>query len=692
MLITADFLNYARANNISVGPGRGSAGGSYIAYLIDIHEADSIKYGLVFERFHNKLKLATSDIDNDISPEGRTQVIEYCTKKYGRDHVAHVSNVNTVTPKVYVRDIARVCELGGSREAAVELGNNVADCIPATVKFIDEALANLPLFEEYSKKWKQFKTFSQICGKPRAVATHAAGVVIGSRSLVGLVPVRKDREGNFAIEYDKDQAEENGLVKIDFLGLKTLDIIDDTIKLIKANGKYLPEINVEDCDKKTYDLISSGDTYGVFQFGKPGAIDICKKIAPKNMEDLAVITTLIRPGSKDIRNDFILVRDGKKKVKLPHPILSNALSHTYGFALYDESLLTLAKDVAGWDLGEADKLRKLTKEKGKNKAKTDKWKEEFIEGAVKNKLSIEEANDIWVKVVEPFAKYSFNKSHSVLYSMVSYKTAYLKAHYPIEFLLANLMAEVGSNSPDAKSNKDRIKKEIRAHKIKIVPPDINMSLLSYAMSNESTLITGLDALKYGDLEKVVAASEKASSIEGDLGIEFAGAQNYGTLIPSSASLINKESNTIASVMQPLIQSLVATPKTYTSIENGVVFTRATGDGAIATNSTLSAANAISSVSNFTTQASSSVIPGSYYCSSNILESNVTESTVEEAELVFTNEAQVYNPVTYDEARALLKLTSNVTDPLTLDRRAKQLCQLDRDSFDGIMKAAQNTRK
>jgi DNA polymerase III subunit alpha len=497
MLITADFLDYARKNDISIGYGRGSVGGSYVAYLLDIHEADSIKYDLVFERFHNKLKLATSDIDNDLSPEGRGRVIEYVTNKYGRDHVANVSNINTITPKVYARDVARSCELGGSKDAAVELGNNVAGCIPGDIHSISDALDKLPLFSEYAKKYPQFRDYAQISGKPRAVATHAAGIIISSRPLVGLVPVRRDRDGNFAVEYDKDQAEENGLVKIDFLGLKTLDIIDDTVRMIVANGKPKPVIDVEAYDKETYDLISAGDTYGVFQFGTSGGtMDLCRKIKPKNMEDLALITTLARPASKDIRSDFVSVRDGKKRIKLLHKSLANAFSKSYGFALYDESLLILAKDVAGWDLGDADKLRKLTKEKGKNPAKVAKWKQEFIEGAVKNGLLEADAEEIWVKVVVPFGSYSFNKSHAVLYSMTSFKTAYLKAHYPIEFLMANLMSEVKSGSPDAKPNKDKIKKEIRAHKIQIDPPDLNKSSLSYAMSGDDKLITGLDALKF----------------------------------------------------------------------------------------------------------------------------------------------------------------------------------------------------
>ena len=248
--------------------------------------------------------------------------------------------------------------------------------------------------------------------------------------------------------------------------------------------------------KSTYDLISSGNTFGVFQFGtSAGTIDLCKKIKPKNIEDLAIITALARPVAADIRDSFIKVREGKQAISLLHPSLRRAFEKTCGFALYDESLLILAKDVAGWDLDEADKLRKLTKEKGKNPQKVVKWKQEFIEGAIKNGVHEQIATMIWDHIIVPFGSYAFNKSHAVLYSMISYQTAYLKAHFPVQFLLANLMQEVGSPAPDAKANIERIKKEIRAQHIKIIAPNMNNSKLAYSI-DDNKLITGLDALKY----------------------------------------------------------------------------------------------------------------------------------------------------------------------------------------------------
>jgi len=499
MLIVADYIDWARKNGIAVGEGRGSVGGSLVAFLQGIHQADPLKYNLIFARFHNKEKSSFPDIDTDFAPSGREKVQDYLRKKYGDDHVAHVSNVNTITPKVFVRDIARACELGGSREEAIKIGNDVADCIPADIHSIDDALKKVPLFGEYCKKYPEFIKYKAICGKYRAWSTHAGGIVISARPLTGLVPLRRDKDGALAIEYSKESVEDNGLVKMDTLGLSTLDTISQAIKLIKESGKDAPPDNLDydQYDDATYKLISNGDTFCVFQFGtSAGTIDLCRRIKPKDINDLANINALARPSARDMRNDFIATRDGKKPIALLHPKLGRAFNSTYGFGLYEECLMYLAQDVAGWSLHSADRLRKLTKEKGKNPKKALQWRTEFINDAVANNVNEETAKRIWDEVVDKFQGYGFNVSHAVLYSMTGYKTAYLKAHYPIEFLLANLMAEVKSNTPDARSNIEKIKKELRSHKVKIIPPDINKSQLAYTIVEGNKLITGLDALKF----------------------------------------------------------------------------------------------------------------------------------------------------------------------------------------------------
>jgi DNA polymerase-3 subunit alpha len=499
MLIVADFIEWARKNEIAVGEGRGSVGGSLIAYLLGIHQADPIKYNLIFARFHNKEKSSFPDIDTDFAPSGREKVQNYLRQKYGEENVAHVSNVNTITPKVYVRDIARACELGGSKEDATRIGNEVADCIPSEIHSIDDALVKVPLFAEYVKKYPEFEKYKSICSKYRAWSTHAGGIIISARPLTGLVPLRKDKDGSLAIEYDKDKAEENGLVKMDTLGLSTLDIIGKCMQLIKEAGKELPadNLNYDHYDKETYDLISEGDTFCVFQLGTSGGtIDLCRRIKPNSINDISYINSLARPSARDMRSDFIKTKNGEKPFSLLHPTLGRAFNNTFGFGLYEESLMYLAQDVAGWSLHSADRLRKLTKEKGKNPKKAQEWRAEFIRDAVKNNVSELIAQRIWDEVVDKFQGYGFNMSHSVLYSMTSYKTAYLKAHFPIEFLLANLMAEVKSNTPDARGNIDKIKKELRKHHVKITPPDINKAQLSYTIEEGTKLVTGLDAIKF----------------------------------------------------------------------------------------------------------------------------------------------------------------------------------------------------
>jgi DNA polymerase-3 subunit alpha len=499
MLMVADFLDYCRINNIKVGPGRGSVGGSLIAYMLDIHEADPIKYGLIFARFHNKSKVAYPDIDIDISPSGREQLHDYIRKKYGEDKVAHVSNVNTMTPKVYARDIARVFQYGGDTKTSVTIGTNLADSIPKEIKTMDDLFDKAPLLAEYAeKKYPELQKYAKdLAGKTKAWSTHAAGLIISKRPLVEIIPLRKDKDHNVSIEYEKERAEANGLVKCDTLGLETLLILEQTEELIRTTNKLVPKINYNEYDAKTYDLISSGNTLCVFQLGgSMGTIDLCKKIKPKCIEDISIINSLARPSARDIRESFIATRNGEKPVKLLHPSLERSFGGTLGFGLYEESLMYLAQDIAGWDLNEADRLRKLTKDKGKNPKKVAQWKQEFIDGAIKNNIEEHLAKRIWEEVVENFGGYGFNHSHSILYSFISYQTAFFKAHFPLEFLTANLISEVKSKAATSADNIIEIKNEIKKLGVKILPPNINKSSMVYQIVNDNTLMTSLDSLKF----------------------------------------------------------------------------------------------------------------------------------------------------------------------------------------------------
>lgn len=480
-----------------------SVGGCFVGFLLGIHQADSIKYGLIFERFQNKEKTSFPDIDADVATSGRYALIDYVEKKYGTKYVCAISNYNTITPKVYAKDLARALELGGSKPEAVIVGNMLADMIPAEVKAssIDSILERLPLLAETVKtKYPQVKKYGDIIGAPRAQSTHAAGIIIAQRPLMGLAPLRRDKDGSVVIEYDKDVSEANGFVKMDILGLSTLDIITQTIKLIKVSGKPFnnEHLNYDENDKKTYDLISRGETYGVFQFGTSGGtIELCKKIKPKTIDDLAIITTLARPAAADIRSDFIATREGLIPANVWHPLLKGAFEKTYGFGLFDESILQLGRDVAGWTMNEADRLRKMIKEKGKNPEKDKKLKDEFIQSTIDNNgIDPVTAKKLWDEEVGKFQSYTFNKSHAIVYSMISYSTAYLKAHFPMEFLIANLRAEVNSGAQTAPANIEKIKAEIRAQNINILPPDLNKSALEYSIIDGNTILTGLDAIKF----------------------------------------------------------------------------------------------------------------------------------------------------------------------------------------------------
>lgn len=476
-----------------------SVGGSLIGYLTGIHQADPIKYKLIFARFHNKEKTSFPDIDSDFAPSGREQVQEYIRKKYGADRVAHVSNINTMTPKVYARDIARVFQYGGDHKAAVAAGNQLADSIPGDVKSMDSVFEKAPLFAEMAdKKYPELKKYANLlASKTKAWSTHAGGLVIGRRPLAEIVPLRRDKEGSVAIEYEKERAEANGLVKMDTLGLETLDIIRETNLLIAINGKKVPEpFDYEQYDEKTYDLISRGNTLCVFQFGtSAGTVDLCRRVRPRNLWDLALINALARPSAKDLRDDFIKIRNGEKELELLHPSMGPAFKQTFG--LFEECLMFLAKDVADWDLHYADNLRKMTKEKGKNPKKVAGWRKEFIANAVANNGIPESiATKIWDDVIDKFQGYGFNMPHALLYSMISFHTAYLKAHFPLEFLTANLISEVKSNAKISADNILKIKDEIRQHKVKILPPDLNRSEMTYKIIDDGTLLTGLDSLKF----------------------------------------------------------------------------------------------------------------------------------------------------------------------------------------------------
>ena len=500
MLIVSDLILKAKEQGISVGPGRGSVGGSLVAQLLDIHEVDPIEYGLLFERFINKEKTSFPDIDTDFSPIGRDWVFQYIIDKYGKEKVAHVSNLSRMTPKVVVKDVTRSLEIGGSKTEAFKIANKITDSIPDTAKTFDQALKSSEMLRRLCVENKDLELYGRkLTGLERSYATHAAGIVIGDIDLSTYVPLRLDKHGNVSVQYEKNRCEAEGLIKIDLLAIEHLQIIDNTIKnanlLVKSppKPKSLKPFN----DKAVWNDISKGRTMCVFQMGSPHMKALCKQIKPNSIEDLSLVNALGRPSAKKSRKAYIARRDGLEKISYIHECLKPALEETLGVCVYEDQLMKLANVVAGWDLNKADGLRKLTKYKGSNPGLVMRLKEDFIKGAIKyNNLSEKIALNIWEEIIEPFEGYGFNKPHGIFYSLNGYYTAYYKHYYPAAFMAAALESEVGKPSASNSDSKIRTyKKEAKRLGITIRTPNINKSGHSFAILNDKTIITGLVAIK-----------------------------------------------------------------------------------------------------------------------------------------------------------------------------------------------------
>ncbi len=426
MLIVSDFIKWAKDNDILVGPGRGSAGGSMVAYLLDIHEVNPIEYGLLFERFQNAYKKDLPDIDTDFTSAGRDKVQEYCRDKYGADHCAQVSNINTYTPKnvipALVKSMRNVMPgLIPDGTSYVAISNAIKKVIPEKdadgkkIKTLEHAMSLSPKLRDFSTRCPELMEYADaLIGLPREFSTHAAGMVISDIPIVEFAPLRIDKKGSVAVQYEKNRCESIGLVKMDFLAISTLDVIHETFKNIEYLGAEGPK-NMEDIpldDLKTYKMIQDGNTRCVFQLGKSSMmISLCKSIKPKCITDIAIINALGRPSSSaEECKEFIGRHSGKRGVSYLHPSLETSLKETYGLGLFEEQLMGVAKDVAGWGLDKADGLRKLTKLKGKNPKLALQLEVDFIEGTMnEHSISYEKAKEIWDKVVLPFAGYGFNK-------------------------------------------------------------------------------------------------------------------------------------------------------------------------------------------------------------------------------------------------------------------------------------------
>lgn len=462
-LIVQDFINWAKGNDIPVGPGRGSGAGSLVAYALRITDLDPLRFNLIFERFLNPERVSMPDFDVDFCQDRRDEVIQYVTQRYGEDNVAQITTFGKMKAKAAIRDVGRVLELGYSRV------DKIAKLIPNELDIkLQEALDREPRIQEEAKRDERIENLIKLAlkleGMSRHTSVHAAGVVISEGGMENYVPVYKGDEGMLITQYEMKNAEKVGLVKFDFLGLKTLTVIKKAVDLIKKSKDPNLDIDLIDLEKKqVYDLISLAHSVGIFQLESTGMQALLKKLKPSRFEDIIAVVALFRPGplGSGMVDDFIERKHGRQEIKYPHPSLSEILEDTYGIILYQEQVQKIAATLASYSLGEADLLRRaMGKKKPEEMAKQ---KVRFISGCKGNQVDESIAEELF-ELMAKFAAYGFNKSHSAAYGLVSYQTAYLKAFYPEEFMAAIMTCDL-----DNTDKLVRYIEECKRMKFKIFP-------------------------------------------------------------------------------------------------------------------------------------------------------------------------------------------------------------------------------
>jgi DNA polymerase-3 subunit alpha len=503
-LIVKDFIDYAKNKGIRVGPGRGSVGGSLVAYALGITNLDPIKYGLLFERFLNPERISLPDIDIDFSDKERDKIIRYVINKYGKDNVAQIITFGTMAARAVVRDVGRALDISYSEV------DRIAKIIPwlpdMTLKTALEREPELRNLVSSDPRIEKLMSYSEVLeGLCRHASTHAAGVVIAPEALTEYVPLYKGTKEEITTQYDMKGIEDIGLLKMDFLGLRTLTVIDETLKMLREDQNLVLDIDsIALDDKKTYQLFSNGETVGIFQFESSGMRDYLCKLKPESLEELTAMNALYRPGPLDsyMIDEYIQRKRGQKRIVYEQPLLEPILKETYGVIVYQEQVLKIASELAGYSLGKADILRKAM---GKKKAELMiQQREEFKKGAKAKGIKEEVADKIF-DLMATFGRYGFNKAHSAGYAYIAYQTAYLKVHYPVQFMAATMSSEIG--------NTNRIVtliEECRRMGIEVLPPDTNESLGSFKVV-ETKIRFGLEAVKnvgHGAIEAIVCARER----------------------------------------------------------------------------------------------------------------------------------------------------------------------------------------
>ncbi|MGD9367081.1 MAG: DNA polymerase III subunit alpha [Desulfobacteraceae bacterium] len=503
-LIVADFINYAKNNGVPVGPGRGSAAGSLVAYAMGITDLDPIENGLIFERFLNPDRISMPDIDVDFCINGRDKVIEYVSERYGGgDYVAQIITFGKLKTRAVIRDVGRALDIPLAEVDAI------AKLVPDVLNIsLEQALEQEPKLRELEATRPDVAELISICrtleGLPRHASTHAAGVVIGDKPLVEYLPLYKGKKGEVVTQLDMKLVEGIGLVKFDFLGLRNLTVIDNALKLIEKQGNPPLDLNsIDFTDPETYKLLAAGDTTGVFQLESSGMKDLLVRLKPENFDEVTALVALYRPGPLDsgMVDDFVERKHGRKEVAYMIDDLEPILKDTYGVIVYQEQVMKIAGALASYTMAEADGLRKAMGKK--IAAMMAEHRERFVKGAVKNGYEEDKAKALF-DLMEKFGGYGFNKSHSAAYALIAFQTAYLKAHYPVEFIAALLTSEMHSIDGVVKYIN-----ECRTHQIEVLPPDVNAGEIEFTVA-DGKIRFGLVAVKNvgeGAVEAIVEERE-----------------------------------------------------------------------------------------------------------------------------------------------------------------------------------------
>ena len=493
-LIVWDFINFAKKNGIAVGPGRGSAAGSIVAYTLEITDIDPIKYDLLFERFLNPERVSMPDIDVDFCMERRGEVIDYVIEKYGKENVSQIVTFGTLAAKGVIRDVGRVLDMPYAQVDAI------AKMIPNELNItLEKALKMNPMLKESYDNDPQVKYLIDMSmrleGLPRHTSMHAAGVLISSKAVDEFVPLSRASDGTITTQYIMTTLEELGLLKMDFLGLRTLTVIQNAVKMIKKSQNIDLDLkNIDYNDKAVYELIGSGKTEGIFQLESAGMKNFMKELKPDNIDDIIAGIALYRPGPMDFIPQYIEGKSNSENITYDCPQLEHILKPTYGCIVYQEQVMQIVRDLAGYSLGRSDLLRRAMSKKKESVMQKERQnfvygnEEENIPGCIKNGISEEIANKIYDKMID-FAKYAFNKSHAAAYAVVAYETAYLKQYYPVEFM-ASLMTSFIDNS----SKVSQYVVICRNMGIEILPPDINKGERDFSVE-DGKIRYGLSALK-----------------------------------------------------------------------------------------------------------------------------------------------------------------------------------------------------